>query len=363
MAVAENVYAVVLAGGSGTRFWPKSRQKTPKQLCSIGSESETMLEITLKRLDGFIPPSRRMIVTHKDQIELTRSIAGESCKHFLAEPDARNTANALALAALELKSIHQGSDSPIMISLHADHVIKDVPSFLNALEKGIETAKKNYITLLGIVPSYAETGYGYIEKGEDIGGSAAKVASFREKPERTLAEEYLQSGNFYWNAGIFIWSVDLIINELLLYLPQSVNKLSSLLSKGVSSFNDVGDQELAEVYGKLPKISIDNAVLELSSQVAVIDADIGWQDVGTWDAIAKCFPTNEAGNISYGDSLLIDCKQTTVDTDGDFIACIGLENVIVVKSKGAVLVCTPERAQDVKDVVAYLQDNKRDDYI
>ncbi len=363
MAVAENIYAVILAGGSGTRFWPKSRQKSPKQLCSIGSTSETMIETTLHRLDGFIPAARRMIVTHREQIDSTRSIVGDRCKYFLAEPDARNTANALALAALELKSMHKGKTPPIMISLHADHVIKDVAAFKKSLENGIETAKEGFITLLGIVPEYPETGYGYIEKGKPINKLAAEVASFREKPQRTLAEQYIKAGNFFWNAGIFVWDVNCILEELHQYLAPTIERLGSLLKGPIDSFTKVDSKVMEEAYSQLPKISIDHAVLELSHKVAVIEAAIGWQDVGTWDALAKCFPKNCDGNISYGDTILIDCHQTTVDTDGDLVACVGLHNLIVVKSKGAILVCDQNRAQDVKQIVGHLQENGRSEYL
>ena len=213
MSLPNHVYAVILAGGSSTRFWPKSRQKSPKQLCSIGSATQSMLEITLARLDGFIPPERRMIVTHKDQIEGTREIVGDRCKHFLAEPDARNTGNALALASLELEKIHSGDQPAVMVSLHADHVIKKVDSFLSSIENAITVAETGRLTLLGIVPEGPETGYGYIERGEDL-PLGAKVASFREKPELAIAEEYVKSGKFYWNAGIFVWRTQDILKEL-----------------------------------------------------------------------------------------------------------------------------------------------------
>ncbi len=189
-----DIYAVILAGGSGTRFWPKSRHLKPKQLCKIGGQQATMLEITLSRLDGLIPPERRIIVTHKDQVALTREIVGSQAQTILAEPQAKNTANALALAALEIESIEKNKGTlPIMISLHADHVIKDVSGFKKLLGNGIEVAKEGHLTLLGVVPEYVETGFGYIEKGDKIGvgRNAFKVNSFREKPDYATAKSYV----------------------------------------------------------------------------------------------------------------------------------------------------------------------------
>ncbi|SMF54995.1 mannose-1-phosphate guanylyltransferase [Pseudobacteriovorax antillogorgiicola] len=361
--LADNVYAVILAGGSGTRFWPKSRHRSPKQLCTIGSDSKTMIEITLERLDKFIPVERRLIVTHKDQVDDTRDIVGDRCQWYLAEPEARNTANALTLAALEINARYKGDKKPIMVSLHADHVIQKVDLFQDAIRDGVQVAAEGLLTLLGIVPSYPETGYGYIEKGEALSNTpGAKVKSFREKPELSIATEYVSSGRFLWNAGIFIWKTETLLRELEEKLPIAPQKLKTLLAdKG--SFQDLPPEDLETVYGQLPKISIDHAVLETSKQVAVIDADIGWQDVGSWDALAKCFPTDSNGNLRYGDVISIDSEGTTIDSDGPLIACIGLKDMIVVTAKGAVLVCPRDRAQDVRKIVSYLKEGNREEYL
>ena len=354
----EDVYAVILAGGSGTRFWPKSRHSLPKQLCAIGDAKHTMLEITLNRLDGFIPPERRMIVTHKDQIEATRLVAGARCSLFLAEPEARNTANALALAATEIAARHVGPNTPVMISLHADAVIRREDEFRSCLLKAVALARHDYLAILGIVPSSAETGYGYIEKGASLGladaEGAAQVKGFREKPHLELAEQYVKAGNFYWNAGIFVWKVAILLEELRKYLPGTVAKMDQLLSHH-KNIPEVPADVLAGIYGQLPKISIDHALLELSKRVAMIEADIGWMDVGSWSALAECFPTDSNGNLVYGEAVLLDTRDTTVDTDGALVACIGLQDMVVVNSEGAILVCPKNRAQEVKDIVEELR--------
>lgn len=355
-----NVYAVILAGGSGTRFWPKSRQKWPKQLCALGGSKETMLEITLSRLDGFVPPERRLIVTHKDQADATRKIVGSRCPIVVAEPEARNTANALALAAIEIEKMGGSSDA-IMLSLHADHVIEKVDLFKESLRSAVSVAATGDLCLIGIVPKYPETGYGYIERGEKRSeGGAYRVASFREKPERKLAEEFVASGKFYWNAGLFVFPVSTLMSELESKLPSTVSSLRDLAS-GVSSLTKVDALKFASTYASLPKISIDHAVLEVSKRVSVVEADIGWQDVGSWDALSQCFKTDANGNFTEGDTLLIDSKGCTVDTDGPFTALIGLKDIVVVHAKGAILVCPKERAQDVKLIVDKLKESGRSD--
>lgn len=360
--LSKNVFAVILAGGSGTRFWPKSRQKSPKQLCALGGSKDTMLEITLSRLDGFIPPERRLIVTHRDQAEATRKIVGSRCPVIVAEPEARNTANALALAAFEIGKMGGGSDA-VMISLHADHVIADVNAFKQSLRSAVTVAESGDLCLIGIVPKYAETGYGYIERGDrraEVG--AYRVASFREKPERKLAEEFVASKKFYWNAGLFVFPIKTLLAELEAKLPIIVSSLREV-SAGASSLTAVDSVKLASVYATLPKISIDHAVLEVSKKVSVVEADIGWQDVGSWDALSQCFPVDQNGNFVSGDVILIDSKDCTVDSDGPVTAVLGMKDVVVVHAKGAILVCPKNRAQDVKSIVDLLKDRGRADLI
>jgi len=361
--MASHIYAVILAGGSGTRFWPKSRHLEPKQLCKIGSSESTLLEQTLTRLDPLIPPDRRLIVTHQDQMELTRTIAGRHCSQFLAEPAAKNTAHALALAALEIS--HQASSSgprPIMISVHADALIKNEKAFEKSVQQMVETAETGQLILLGITPEYPETGYGYIEKGTRIKPASPvyQVNSFREKPDLETATSFLKTGKFLWNSGIFAWRVDIILDELNSYLPQSMSALRQLLEGyGVGSFNEVPHSELVRTYMQLPSIAIDNGVLEKSQRIAVVEADIGWKDVGSWDALDKCFSTDEKGNLFYGDVIAIDSTGITVDSDVKIVACIGVKDLVLVISKGAVLVCPKNRAQDVKRVVEELKSRGR----
>lgn len=363
-----DVYAVVLAGGSGTRFWPKSRHKKPKQLCALGNTDETMLETTLHRLDGFIPPERRIIVTHVDQAEATKRVAKGLCHHVVPEPEARNTANAVALGAFEIKALAGRQAHPIMLSLHADALIKKVPEFLACAKTSIAVARKGNLTLFGIVPKYPETGYGYIERGGKLDGSfegraGYSVASFREKPELAVATEYVKSGRFYWNAGIFCWPVDLFLGELSSSQPEIVEALDKLLSKHSGCVCEFPFEKLRQTYCGLPKISVDHAVLERSKRVAMVEADIDWQDVGSWDALSETFPVDAKGNLALGDALLIDCEGTTVDTDGPLAAAVGLKDMVVVCSGGAILVCPKSKAQEVKRIVDTLKEKGRKEYL
>jgi mannose-1-phosphate guanylyltransferase len=355
----DSIYAVVLAGGSGTRFWPKSRLRFPKQLCALGGQESSMLEITLARLDHLVPPERRIIVTHKDQVDLTRKMVGPACKTIIAEPEARNTANAIAVAALEVERL--GGEDSIMLSLHADHVVRDVMAFESALRKSVDVAGEGRLVLLGLVPKYAETGYGYIERGAKLGDSAFNVASFKEKPDAQTARSYLDSGKYYWNAGLFVFPTKLILKELEEKLSSSMRQLRDL--QAGKSFMTVDSAKFGETYSQLPKISIDHAILETSRNVAVVETDIGWQDVGSWDALGQCFATDDHQNFIAGDALLMDSKRCTVDTDGPLITLLGCEDLVVVHAKGAILVCPKERAQDVKLIVDKLKANGRTDLV
>lgn len=363
----DHVYAVILAGGSGTRFWPKSRHLEPKQLCKIGDSEQTMLVQTLQRFEGLIPRERRLIITHQDQMAKTQEQTQGLCQHYIAEPAAKNTAHALALAALEIRSLHAGSaEEPLMISVHADALIRNEDSFQEALRAMLQTAQSSYLSLLGITPEYPETGYGYIEKGQPLAGikQSYAVQSFREKPDRKTASNYLQTGKFLWNSGIFAWRIDIILSELERFLPDSftiLQKYQSQLPK--RSFQSAPRASFTATYAALPSIAIDHAILEKSDKVSVVEADIGWKDLGSWDALAQSFPTDPEGHLIYGDAVTIDCQNLTIDSDGPLVAALGVHDLVIVASKGAILVCPRDRAQEVKKVVDALKAKGRQDLI
>ena len=357
-SLASDVFAVILAGGSGTRFWPRSRHHTPKQLCRIGSASHTLVEGTLQRLEGWIPPERRILVTHQDQLEQTKAICGDRVGIYLAEPKACNTACALTLAALEIQKRNQAG---VMVSLHADHVIQNQIAFHTTVDLAIATARQGFLTLLGIVPQYPETGYGYIEQGDPLPGDSSgfSVASFREKPELAIAKDYLVSGRFFWNSGIFIWTVSTFLQEVSAYIPQVIAPLVAVGAK----FDEVPFSKWEAAYNQVPSISIDHGILEKSQHIAVIPARFDWLDVGSWGAMNRVTAGDAQGNLLFGDGVLLDCKKTTLDTDCPFVAAVGVEDLVVVVSQGAVLVCAKDRDQDVKKIVDYLRAKGREDLL
>ncbi len=357
-AAASDVFAVILAGGSGTRFWPRSRHHTPKQLCRIGSADRTLVEGTLQRLEGWIPPERRILVTHQDQLAQTQEICGDRVGTYLPEPKACNTACALTLAALE---IQKKNPTGVMVSLHADHVIQNQAAFHATLDRAVETARQSFLTLVGIVPQYPETGYGYIEQGNPLSehSHGFHVASFREKPDVVTATTYVESGRFVWNSGIFVWTISTFLEEARAYIGEVVAPLEAV----GALFNTVPFSAWETAYSRTPAISIDHGVLEKSHRIAVIPATFDWLDVGSWGAMNRVTPGDAEGNLLFGDGVLLDCRNTTLDTDGPFIAGVGVEDLVIVASKGAILVCRKERDQDVKKVVEYLKTQHRNELL
>lgn len=366
MRMPSNVYAVILAGGSGTRFWPKSRKKSPKQLCKIGDSQKTMIEITLDRLDGFVPEENRILITHKSQKASTQRIVGERCHKVIAEPEARQTAAALSFGAFCVEEVHAERDSevmPIMISLHADHIIKKVDEFKDCLQRAVRLAEKDFLCLLGITPSRPETGFGYIEKGESITGSHGfHVKSFREKPDKETAEEFINRKDFFWNSGLFVWRTKKILDEIKLYLPATFNNFLDVKER-LGTLSECSPEDIADNYSKLQSIAIDNGILEVSKDVAMVEADIDWQDVGTWSALDQSFRPDKDGNLIFTDAMTIDCQNIIVDGDGPLIATLGLKDMVIVGMKDAVLVAPKERSQEVKLFVERLKENQREDLI
>ncbi len=365
----ESVFAVVLAGGSGTRFWPRSRQLNPKQLCRISDSKQTMLEDTLGRLDGLVPPSRRLVVTHHLQKEKTLGVVGKACAHVLAEPSAKNTAPALLLAALEIRLRSQNEDA-VMLSLHADHAIQNVAGFQATMREAVQVARSGKMVLVGVPPTKPETGFGYIQRGEvlEFPGVHAcyRVQAFKEKPSVALAQSYLAENRYYWNSGLFIWKVSTFCQEFERFLPsiwQTVYPVFERLRREGKSFQDLSFQEMQALYNLLPELAIDTGLLEKSRNIAVLASQFDWNDVGTWSALEEILPHDEYGNVVQGDALLVESEGCVVSSDGPFLAAYGVKDLIMIVDKGCVLVCPKDKALDVKTIVAMLKDRGRQDLI
>jgi|CXWL01.1.fsa_nt_gi mannose-1-phosphate guanylyltransferase/mannose-6-phosphate isomerase len=364
-----SLYAVILAGGSGTRFWPLSRQLYPKQLLRIMGE-ETLIQQTFRRVTRCVAPEQVLVSTNPTQAESIKVQLSEWKSalegNFVLEPLARNTAPAIALAAL---AIQQRDPEGIMLILPADHVITNGPEFDRAVRLGAQLANKGRLVTFGIKPSRPETGYGYIQpKSRVVLAKQGRltghpVARFVEKPDAVTAARYVRSGNYYWNSGIFVWKAATLLEEIERYQSKIAHGLHELKACGTQAGGYPFDAEATKIYEKLPSISIDHAVMELSSKSAVIPVDFGWSDVGTWSSVADVAPTTRAGNVVSGNVVDIDSENSVIYADRRVVATIGLKDMVVVDTPDATLVCPKSRAQDVKSIVALLQERGAPEYL
>lgn len=349
------MYIVILAGGSGTRFWPLSRAARPKQLISITGD-RTMLQRTVERVLP-LNPKRILVVTNQVQAGETKlQLSGYRGVPIdvIAEPSARNTAPAIGLAAAIIAA---HDPAGIMVVLPADHFIKDEEGLRETLIRARHAAHNGYLVTLGIMPSRPETGYGYIEADLELRGEGPfPVRRFVEKPPLEQALRYLEEGNFFWNSGMFIWRSDTILSEIARYLPDLGCALAGLSFTGdVWELSDLAAQ-IEAMYGAIASVSIDYAVMERSSKVQVVPVEMGWSDVGSWSALPEVVAPDAAGTvcINAAGHVSIDSSDCLIYADGKVVATVGVRGLVVVSTPDAMLVCDRERAQDVKKVVEQL---------
>lgn len=367
-----DVYVVIMAGGSGTRFWPLSREAMPKQLLRIDGE-ETLIQQTIGRVSPLIPPDRIFIVTNRNHAEQIRFQLPEIGKgNFIIEPEAKNTAAAIGLAAVR---IHHQDPEATMCVLSADHVIREQERFLGTLKGAFEAAGRGYLITIGIKPTRPETGYGYIEAGENIEVRSKKsevrekntdipdmfsVKRFVEKPDFEKAMEYLKDGHYYWNSGMFVWEVRVIMDEIRRHMPGLFEGLKEIeLAHGKGDEGTV----IGKVFSRLEPVSIDYGVMERSDKVAVIPADIGWSDVGSWTALDEISIKDIHGNVITGNVVDVDSRNSILYASNRLVATLGLQDMIVVDTEDATLVCRKERAQDVKKIVAELKKRGAEEHV
>ena len=345
---ANRRYAVVMAGGSGTRFWPWSREARPKQLLELTS-NRSMLAETVARLDGIVPKKNIVVVAgrrHRDQV--LAALPGIDPALVLAEPAGRNTAPCIGWATAEILARRPDA---VMAVFSADHLISDRRAFRRDLEDAWAVAdRQRALVTFGIPPSFPSTGYGYIRSGPALaaGSKARRVAAFVEKPNAATARRYVASKKYFWNAGIFVWRADVIDEEVRRHLPSlaaGLDRMNKNRRRGV-----VPAAAVERVWADLPQVSIDYGVLEKSDRVAMVPASFGWSDIGTWDAVAALWPADRAGNSSRDPVLAIEAKRNLVATRGKPVVLLGVEDVVVVDAGDALLVCSRERCQDVKMV-------------
>lgn len=357
------VTAVIMAGGKGERFWPKSRKNLPKQFLSLTPDGKTMIQHTVERISSLVNIQDVFVVTNKNYESLVlEQLQGIPKENILLEPMAKNTAPCIGLAAVHIKNKY---DDAVMLVLPSDHLIKYNEIFIDTLKDAIEVAREeeNMVTI-GITPSYPETGYGYIHFGRDHDdikqNSVYKVKKFVEKPNLETAKEYLASGKYLWNSGMFVWKTSTILNNFKKLLPSTYKGLCEIAA-GIGMENE--QQILEQEFGQLQAESIDYGIMEKADFIYTIPGSFGWDDVGSWLALERINTTNEHGNVVEGNVITINSKNSIIQGEDKLIATIGIEDLIIVDTKDAILICNKQNTQDVKKVIENLKICNRNEYL
>jgi mannose-1-phosphate guanylyltransferase len=356
------MFAVIMAGGKGSRFWPRSREKMPKHLLDIQGE-RTIIRETVDRIRPLVPPERTLIVTGRSHAaELIRQLPEIPAENILIEPVGRNTAPCIGLAALH---IQQRVPDAVMLVLPSDHRIGDEIAFRRVLaEAGKAAAVGNPLVTIGIRPTGPETGYGYIEQGDPVpageGGKIYRVRSIREKPPLEQAREFLRQGSFCWNSGMFVWKASTILMAIKRFLPE--------LHEGLLQIREAlgtkrEEEIVGEVYSAQKAVSIDYGVMEKAEDVLVVPGDFDWSDLGSWDALWEVSEKDENGNAVRGSFIGIDAGASLVHSPGKLVAIVGVRDLIVVETDDALMICRRGRSQDVRKVVEILEKKGLKEYL
>lgn len=348
------LYAMIMAGGSGTRLWPLSRRNRPKQTIPLIANT-SLYQQAVGRLEGLVTPENIFTVSNASYAQLLQEQEPSlPAANFLIEPEGRGTAAAIGLAAIHLR---QRDPAAVMMVVTADHAIQDEEGFRAALRSAAACAAEGWLVTLGITPSFPATGFGYIQQGEKLPGSFGadvwQVERFVEKPDAPTARRMLEQGGFSWNSGMFIWQVARILEEFRQQMPALAAQLAEIEAAiGTPHYEEV----LRTVWPHIQKQTIDYGVMEHAGKVAVIPAEIGWHDVGTWSSLYEVLPADEEGNRWSGPHLEIDSRGILAVNRERLVAVVGLENVVIVDTPDALLVCPREREQEVRRLVELLQE-------
>jgi mannose-1-phosphate guanylyltransferase len=358
---SNHLYAVILAGGTGTRLWPRSRRDRPKQLLDLLS-ARTMLQQTYDRIAPLMDPEHVYVITNAAYVgEVCTQLPAIPASHVIGEPEGRGTAPPVGFAARLLSD--QDAEA-VMVSLAADHFIQREAEFREAVCAAEQVARRNLLVTFGIQPSYPETGYGYIEAEEDLpkadGWRVRKVRRFTEKPDPQTAQEFVASGNYYWNSGMFIWAAATILEEFARYLPRHYQLLNEIVAAR-------GTEREAETFERcwreMPNETIDVGIMEKSDRVAVLPLDVGWSDVGNWGTLLDLLPGDGNQNVVIGDHIGVETQSCLIYSNDRLIATVGLQDMIVVDTGDVVLVCHKEDAQKVKHLVDELKRRQQVKYL
>jgi mannose-1-phosphate guanylyltransferase len=363
--MTEHTYAVIMAGGGGTRLWPVSRKGKPKQLLPLLGK-ETLFQSTVARLEALFPPERILVVTVAEQArEMREQVPAIPAENYLIEPSPRGTASVVALAASVLK---KRDPQAVMAIQTADHHIRNRDLFNYLIKAALEVADQKYLVTLGITPTFPSTGYGYIQQGESLSGDykypVYTVKRFKEKPDEVTAQQLLSSGDHSWNSGMFVWRVDTILAEIERQMPDLFRAVDEIASAWDTSNRD---EVLRSRWQELKSQTIDYGIMEKAERVAVLPAGgLGWSDVGSWDSLFEVLMPDMNGNVdTHGQHLALDTHNTLVygGNNQRLVVTIGLDDMVVVDTDDALMICKVDQSQKVKDVVEHLKKHNQEKYL
>jgi mannose-1-phosphate guanylyltransferase len=349
------LYTVIMAGGAGTRFWPASRADRPKQLLPLAGSDEPLIAATVRRILPLCPPERVLVVTAERLLPATRAaLPALPAENFLAEPSPRNTAPCIGWAAITVR--RRDPDATLMV-LPSDHHIADEEGFRRVLSRASTAAEHSPIVTIGITPTRAETGFGYIEAGVPLADGVQTVSRFVEKPDQARAEEYVRSGKYLWNSGMFFFRARAMVELLRIHLPELAAGLDRI---DAAAKENAEEPEVRRTFPTLPSISIDHGVMEKAPGVAVVPGSFGWSDVGSWQSAWELAPKDDAGNAAPDGSVLVDARGNLIcdlrpSGGRRIVALVGVENLAVVQTDDALLIIPRERAQEVRAAIELLK--------
>jgi len=352
--------ALIMAGGKGERFWPRSRTSLPKQFLSLTDDGKTMIQLTVERIRPLVDLEDRYISTNEAYKSLViEQLPGLPERNILCEPIGRNTAPCIGLGAIH---ISQKYEDAIMIVLPSDHLIKHNDIFINTFTESCKVAETadNLVTI-GITPNYPETGYGYIKynnKKED--GNAYKVDKFVEKPSLEVAMEYLESGNYLWNSGMFAWKISTILGNFKKYMPETYEGLMKIKAAiGTADENKV----LVTEFPNLESQSVDYGIMEKAKNIYILSGNFGWDDVGSWLAVGRIKNVNEDNNVVNGNVVTVNTENCIIEGSEKLIATVGLRDIIIVDTPDAILISTKENSGEIKQILTKLRETKKEEYL
>ena len=358
----DNLYALIMAGGGGTRLWPLSRQQRPKQVLAL-TEERSMFEVAVERLEPMLPPDRIFVVTGRQHVEQLRSMTPQiPAENFVIEPFGQDTGPAVGLGTMHIR--HRDPNAIIAV-LTADQHIANTAKFRRVLNAAATLTNENYIVTLGISPSYPSTGFGYIKRGDALkevdGFQAFHAAEFTEKPDQRTAIQFITTGLYTWNSGMFIWQANQVIGEFRRQQPEMCDILEEIgTTIGTPNYTATLDR----LWPTIKRISIDYAVMENAPNLAVFPIDIGWSDVGSWATLFEVLDGDLNGNVSRGNNehIKFDTRDTLIVSDR-MVVTIGIENIVIVDTDDVVLVCDRDRSQDVRKIVNMLKDTGLEEHL